>query len=159
MLGRSSLFSPGQLQPLFPRESRAAPLPHLHTGSPLYQSLYCDLLCLTDGVLLLLLPGRGHGDLPRQGVKVHGCSLSARSEEKGQCLHKEHFYNILHISFQEWFLALRTVTLRPLSYFLAQSDLLAQPQEAEYGLEGGAEYKAEELRALYHLVSHHSAWQ
>lgn len=56
---------------------------------------------------------------------------------------------------KEWFLALRTVTMRPLSFFLEHQ---VGEHNPDYGVKEGDLYDGQDFRSLYNLVSHHDQW-
>lgn len=58
---------------------------------------------------------------------------------------------------KEWFLALRTVTSKPLSFFLETVAKLGK-HDPQHGMKGGQVYSSEEFSSLFHLVSHHDQW-
>ena len=60
---------------------------------------------------------------------------------------------------KEWFLALRAVTLKPLSYFIANREML-ESLRPEFGVSGQQKdsYRSEDLSSLCNLVSHHDKW-
>jgi len=58
---------------------------------------------------------------------------------------------------KEWFLALRTVTSKPLSYILETVNTLGK-HDPQHGMKGGKVYSSEDFSSMYHLVSHHDQW-
>lgn len=56
---------------------------------------------------------------------------------------------------KEWFLALRTVTMKPLAHFLEQR--LGQ-HDIQHGVDRKGVYDGQEFSSLYNLVSHHDQW-
>ena len=56
---------------------------------------------------------------------------------------------------KEWFLALRTVTMKPLAYFLEQG---IGEHDPGYGTTDGLIYDGQDFKSLYNLVGHHSEW-
>ena len=56
---------------------------------------------------------------------------------------------------KEWFLALRTVTMKPLAYFLEQG---IGEHDSAYGTKDGLIYDGQDFKSLYNLVGHHSEW-
>ena len=61
---------------------------------------------------------------------------------------------------KEWFLALRAVTLKPLSFFLENMKIFAS-HPPDYGLDMNSKdvYTAEDFSSLYNLVGHHDLWE
>ena len=61
---------------------------------------------------------------------------------------------------KEWFLALRAVTLKPLSFFLENVDTF-ESHNPDHGLEKTSSelYKTENFSSLYNLVGHHDMWK
>ena len=61
---------------------------------------------------------------------------------------------------KEWFLALRAVTLKPLSFFLQNVDKFKSPNP-DYGLDKESKdlYTTEDFSCLYNLVGHHDLWE
>ena len=56
---------------------------------------------------------------------------------------------------KEWFLALRTVTMKPLAYFLEQG---IGDHDPDFGTADGLIYDGQDFKSLYNLVGHHSEW-
>ena len=59
---------------------------------------------------------------------------------------------------KEWFLALRAVTLRPLSFFTENKERM-EPPNPDYGVDTTMTYNTEDFSSLYNLVSHHGSWE
>ena len=61
---------------------------------------------------------------------------------------------------KEWFLALRTITLRPMSFFMENVDKFESPS-SDHGLEKDSKviYTTEDFSSLYNLVGHHDTWE
>ena len=61
---------------------------------------------------------------------------------------------------KEWFLALRAVTLKPLSFFLENVDKF-KSHNPDHGLDKDSIdlYRTEDVSSLYNLVGHHDMWE
>ena len=61
---------------------------------------------------------------------------------------------------KEWFLALRAVTLKPLSFFLENMEKF-ESHNPDYGLDMTNQdlYTSEDFSSLYNLVGHHNLWE
>ena len=59
---------------------------------------------------------------------------------------------------KEWFLALRAVTLRPLSFFTENLESI-EPPNPNFGVDASKIYNTEDFSSLYNLVGHHGTWE
>jgi len=60
---------------------------------------------------------------------------------------------------KEWFLALRAITMHPISYFLEYISDNKVPHDPTYGANSNKVFHSDDFSSMYNLVGHHEQWE